>query len=203
MKSSLALLAGIIAVASTLPYIVNAVRGSTRPNVVTWFTWTLLNTLTAIAAFSGGAGHTTIFAGASAACCATVAVLGLRLGFEQYSRFDGVCQLLAAVGVGAWYLSGSPSVDVVINVAAGLIALLPTYRHSWTRPYEETLVTWVLASFGAIASIASIVRFEVLSLSYPLYTLFCDVSLAALISLRRRNARRVDRGVVLAATDLA
>lgn len=203
MKNSFALLAGAIAIAATLPYIVNAIRGSTRPNVVTWFTWTLLNGLTAIAALSGGAAHTTLFAGASAACCATVAALGLRFGFEQYTRFDVGCQALAAIGVAAWYLSGNPAVDVVVNVAAGLIALLPTYRHGWIRPYEETLLTWVLASLGAIASIASTVRYDVISLSYPLYTLFCDVSLAGVISLSRRSSHRIDSGVALSAPDLA
>lgn len=187
MTNTFAFTAAALAVVSTFPYIVDALRGTTRPNVVTWSSWALLNGLTAGAALSGDATHTTIFAGASAICCAAVAALGLRFGFEHYTRFDGACQLLAAAGIVCWYLTGSPSVDVLINVAAGLVALLPTYRHSWRQPQEETLATWVLASLGAIASIASVVRFDAISASYPLYTLFCDLSLAAVISLRRRN----------------
>lgn len=197
MKNSFALLSGVLAVVATLPYIVNALRGLTRPNVVTWFTWALLNGLTALAALSGGAGHTTVFAGASAACCAVVTALGLRYGFERYTRFDAACQLLAVVGVAAWYISGNPAVDVVVNVAAGLVALLPTYRHGWARPYEETLLTWILASLGATASIASIVHYGVISLSYPLYTLFCDVTLSSLLFYRRRSMPPIERRVAV------
>jgi hypothetical protein len=203
MRSLLALVAASLAIASTFPYIVDALRGVTRPNVVTWSSWALLNGLTAAAALSGGATDTTIFAGASAACCAVVAALGLRFGFEHYSRFDGGCQALAATGVVCWYLTDSPAVDVLINVAAGLVALLPTYRHSWRRPYEETLATWVIASLGAVASIAAVVRLDVISVSYPLYTLFCDLSLAAVISRRRRSPPQIESRRSLTSTDLA
>jgi uncharacterized protein with PQ loop repeat len=68
VRDLLAIVAGIITVAATLPYIINTIKGKTRPNIVTWFTWTLLNTITAIAAYSGHAYQTTIFAGAGALC---------------------------------------------------------------------------------------------------------------------------------------
>lgn len=169
MRDILAVLAGIIAISATVPYIVNTIKGKTRPNVITWFTWALLSAITAIAAFSGHAYQTAIFAGALAVCDFFIVIVGLRHGLKKYTQFDIICQALALVGIILWKLTGTPAAAVAVNIAADLIGALPTYRHSWRLPHEETWQTFAYGSIAALLAIFSVKNLNFISLAYPVY----------------------------------
>jgi hypothetical protein len=187
MRDALAILAGIIAISATAPYIVNTIRGKTRPNIVTWFTWASLSAITAVAAFSGHAYQTAIFAGALAACDYVIVIVGLRHGLKKYTKFDVICQILALVGIVLWRLTGVPAVAVAIVIIADLIGALPTYRHSWHMPHEETWQTFAYGSVAALLAIFSVKNLNFISLGYPIYIFLSCVSFLFTIKYRLRK----------------
>jgi hypothetical protein len=184
MRNAVALIAGLVAVFSTLPYIRDTLKGKTKPNIVTWLTWCLLNTITAFAAYAAHANQTAIFAGAAALCTGFVVIVGLKRGVKKYTTFDIVCQILALVGIILWRLTGQPAVAISINIAADCIGVLPTYRHSWRLPHEETWQSYAIGGVSAVLAIASIQVFNYVSLAYPVYIFLSDASLVWVILYR-------------------
>lgn len=185
MRNALAFIAGLISIAATLPYIWDTLKGKTRPNIVTWFTWGLLSGITAFAALDGHATQTAIFAGMTALCDVAIVLAGLRYGIKKYTAFDIVCQLLAVLGIILWQITRQPAVAVLLNIISDLIGALPTYRHIWLDPYEETLKTFVIATLASALAIISLASFAFIASAYPLYIFASCVSLAGLIALRR------------------
>jgi hypothetical protein len=186
MHNSLAIIAGLVAIVAMLPYIRDIIRGKTRPNVVTWFTWSLLNLITAAAAFSGHAMQTAIFAGATGLCTLTITILGLKKGIKKYTKSDYICQALAICSILAWQLSNTPALAVVFTITASFIGSVPTIRHAWLEPHEETWQFFAIDGFAALLACLSVESANFLSIAFPLY-IALDDSLITLILVSRRN----------------
>ena len=192
MHNALAILAGIIAIVAAIPYIKDTLKGKTRPNVVTWFTWTLLNAITAIAAFAGGARQTAIFATALGICTGLIVIVGLRDGLKKYSVFDVTCQILAVVGIVLWRITNSPDLAITFTITASFIGSLPTYRHAWRLPREETWQFYALDGFSAIVAVTSVAHFNFIGLGYPVYIVLSDYSIMGVVLARLKTLPRLE-----------
>lgn len=187
MKEALAIVAAVIAVFSTTPYIIDVVKGKTRPNVVSWFTWGLLNSIAMAAAFTAHESRTALLMmGASIATLAVVA-FGLKYGRAELSIFDGLCQAGAVAGLVFWLVFNSPTVAMSSSFGISLIAALPTIRHAWLKPAEETWQTFVLAAIPAALTIVSLSSFTFNSLLMPIFLVWVNTTIASTTLYRRQK----------------
>lgn len=191
MRGDLAFLAGCIAIAGAVPYILDTLKGKTHPNIVTWFTWTLLNGINAVAAWSGGAAQTAIFSAAGAIATGAICIAGLRYGLKHYTRFDIICQSSALLGVVLWRLTSRPAVAVLVNVATDFSGWLPTYRHAWRSPHAETWQTFAFSAVSSMLTLISIQHYTLLALAFPTYILCANITIVSTILVRRRRASAV------------
>jgi hypothetical protein len=193
MSDLFAIAGGMLVLLSGIPYIIDIIKKKTRPNVVSWFTWTILITIGGFAALDAGEVNTAIITFADALQVGIILLLGLRYGYAKFSLFDGICQLGAIVGLALWFTFNSPTVAIIATITIDLIAALPTYRHSWQAPGEETWQTYAISSLGAGVGMLSLTTFSVDSLAYPLYLLLLGSTLAVTIIIGRKR-----RGLALA-----
>lgn len=187
MKEVFAVLGGLIALISILPYAVDVVREKTKPNVVSWITWTLINFIGAAAAFAGGESRTALLTFGDGIGTLLVVFLGLRFGVAKFSRFDGYCQTLALIGLGLWITLDSPIMAILLAIVVDFIALLPTLRHSWQKPGEETWQAFVFGVIASIFTLASLITYSAVSLSYPIYLLFANGAVVFAVVYRRKK----------------
>lgn len=169
------------------PYLMDVARDKTQPNVVSWFTWSLLMVVGTAAAISEGHYATAILTGTSGLATGAVAIFGFRKGKRKYTKFDIVCQILAIIGVILWQLTQHPSIAVAIVVVTDFVAALPTFKQAWHRPHHETWTTFAGASGGALLTVLSLTSYSFTSLAYPLYWAIASGMIAALIVYRRRR----------------
>lgn len=189
MLIALAYLSALIAILATLPYILDVVKGNTRPNLVTWGTWSLLNLITAIAAFADGSWQAAVFASAIGSCTVIVAILSLSKGVKKYTAFDVVCQVLALLAIVAWQVTSDPSWAIVFTIAGSFIASLPTVRHAWFKPKEETWQYFAVDAFAAFLSILSVSNVTFSSAGFPIYILVNDLLILSVIFFRSSHKR--------------
>ncbi|HSX16995.1 MAG TPA: hypothetical protein VLH86_02740 [Patescibacteria group bacterium] len=187
MHNTLAVAAGLVALSSSVPYILNTLRGKTHPNLVSWFTWMLLHAIAASAAFASGAVQTGIFTSAAALSTGFIVLMSLRYGIRRYTRFDALCQAFAFAGIVAWRFTDRPVVAIVMVMAVNLMAALPTIRHAWQAPQHETWQTFALSVLASSIVLASITHYDFVSLAYPIYFFACDAAIAVVILARRRR----------------
>lgn len=195
MKTIFLILATMITVGSVIPYARDILRGSTKPNIVSWITWTLLTAIATAAEVTAHQYVTAIFTSAAALETGLVVVLGLRYGYVKYTRFDAVCQASAVIGIFLWQFFDSPAIGVLASVTIDLIGALPTLRHSWQKPGEETWSTYALAGLGAAFAIAALSEYNWVSLPYAVYLITINL-LTAIIIINRGHAG-VDKTLML------
>jgi hypothetical protein len=187
MNNLLTILGAALIVFSGIPYIIDVVKKKSRPNIVSWFTWTLLIGIGGFAALDAHEVNTAIITFADAAQCALILGLGFIYGYAKFGWFDAICQAGAIIGLVLWFTFDSPTVAIVAAITIDLIAALPTYRHSWVSPGEETWQTYFISFVGAGLGLIALADFNVNSLAYPLYVTLLGISMAAVIVIRRRK----------------
>jgi hypothetical protein len=186
MSDFLLLLSAIITIAGVVPYIRGILNGKTKPNIVSWITWTLLTGLATAALISAHEYRAAFFTGAAAVETATVVMLGLRRGYVKYTRFDVVCQIAAVVGLILWQIFNTPIIAVYAAVIIDLIGSLPTFKHSWQKSLEETWTTYAWSGIGALVALFALESYNWTSLSYPVYIVVCNALMSVTILAARR-----------------
>lgn len=187
MRDLLAVTAAILATFSTVPYIIDIVKGRTKPNIVSWLTWTLLTGIATAAAFAAGEPRSALLTLGASICTTAVLLLGFRYGIAKFSLFDGLCQTGAIVGLILWLVFGSPAIAIVASVTIDLIGALPTIRHAWLKPAEETWQTFLIGTVAAVLTVLSLNSYSVEGLLYPLYLIFANGAIAAIVVYKRKQ----------------
>jgi hypothetical protein len=191
MAPALGVLAGLCAVANTIPYIRDIVRGSTRPHRGTWLVWAVLAIVVYLSQRADGASWSLLMAGAQALLTSLVFVLAIRHGEGGLCTSDVVLTAVAGAGVAGWVVLDEPIVATASVVAADLLAAAMMAPKTYRDPGSETLASFALASLGGALATGAVASAEPALLIYPAY--FCAVNGAIALLIHRRRA-------VLAAT---
>lgn len=188
MTNVLVVLSSVLMLVCIIPYIVDVIRGKTKPRVVSWFTWALLASITAAASLSDGQYPAGIMAATAALSCLIVVFLGWKHGNRKIERVDIVCQVAALVGIALWFAFSSPAIAVVAIIGIDLIGGIPTAIHAWQRPYEETWLTFLLGGLGALCTVLAASSYQVTAIAHPVYTVLINFVLVVLIVSRHKYA---------------
>jgi len=184
----LGVLAGVVSVAGTIPYVRDTLRGTTRPHPGTWLIWSALAIVACLSQRADGASWSIVMAAAQAVLTSTIFLLSTRRGEGGLSPVDVLMLALAGGGVIGWVVADEPVIAIACVVAADLIgvAMMPKiYRD----PGSETLATFALASLSGALAAGAVGAPHPALLLYPIYYCLADGATAVLIYRRRRRFR--------------
>jgi hypothetical protein len=186
MREFLIISGGVISVLSVLPYLRDVIRGKTKPRVVSWFTWTVLTAIATGAALSDKAYASGILTLAGTIATGTVVIVGLKYGDRRFERFDIYCLVGAFTGLLAWQLLDSPEIAILATVTIDFVGALPTLRHAWKKPLEETEQAFIISSFAALLSLLAVEQISITNLAFPLYLTLMNAAIASVVVTRKR-----------------
>ncbi|MDT7551909.1 MAG: hypothetical protein QOH17_3961 [Pseudonocardiales bacterium] len=184
----LGVLAGLVGVFDTIPYLRDVLKGSTRPHRGTWLIWSALAVVVCLSQWADGASWSLIMLMTQAVLTTTVFAVAIVHGQGGTTIAELVLMTVAAVGVTGWLLSGEPLVATVCVVAADLIAAAMMVPKTYRDPGSETLATFVYASIGGALAAAAVGVADdaaVALLLYPIYYCLANGAIALLIHRRR------------------
>lgn len=171
----LAVLSGVLTVVALIPYVKDIFQGTTRPNAVSWFLWTILQGIAMAAQFSAGASWSVVLLVAVTINTAFVTVLALAgYGYRTYGKIDLVCLVLAFVAIVAWQATRDPVVAIAFAIFADLFASVPTLVKAFLDPASENLLGWWIIAFASLLSVFSTKIVNVPNLAFQIYLLFIE-----------------------------
>jgi hypothetical protein len=188
LAALLGVLAGLVGVFDTIPYLRDVLKGSTRPHRGTWLIWSALAVVVCLSQWADGASWSLIMLVTQAVLTTTVFAVAIVHGQGGTTFAELVLMTVAAVGVTGWLLSGEPLVATVCVVAADLIAAAMMVPKTYRDPESETLATFVYASIGGALAAAAVGVADdaaVTLLLYPIYYCLANGAIAVLIHRRR------------------
>jgi hypothetical protein len=186
MQATYGVLAGILQLVATAPYLRDILRGSTKPQRATWAIWATLSFVVLASQWASGATWSLALTIGQAVSCGAVFTLALRRGVGGVSPLELALLGIAALGVVGWQLAGDPTVATCSVVVADLVAVGLMLPKTYRQPGSETLATYAIGVVSTVFALAAVGSTALSLLIYPVYILFADGAVVAVILLRRR-----------------
>jgi hypothetical protein len=183
------LLAGLLSIVGTAPYLRDVRRGRTRPHRGTWGIWTMVGVVAAAANIADGLTWSLVQICIQALTSAVVLGLAVRSGVGSLTPGNAVMLAVAVAGVVAWAVSSDPTTAVVGMVVADGIGVAVMLPKTWRDPHSETVATFELATVSGLLGMVAVGGIDPGSLAWPGYLMTANGLTAGVIVARRLALR--------------
>lgn len=185
---TLGIIAGILAFATGIPYIWNIIGGITKPNVVTYFVWTLLQTIAIIAQLEAGASWSIFLVIGSTISIGIIFLLSLtKYGYKEYSWVDTVALVLAGVAILVLLFTEHPVLAILLPIVADAIGAIPTLVKTKKYPHTEDQLAWFIMIVASALGILATEKMDVANLAYPIFLLFEAIVIFSLAHFTKKT----------------
>jgi hypothetical protein len=182
--TTLLLAAGMTLVTlAALPYIRAVQQGRVRPRLVSWMVWAVLMTILTVTSIQAREVASAVLAAVGAVQCTLIVLIGWRIGSRYLGRLDVSSLVGAAIGLGVLLATNDLLMATIITVSVDAIAYLPTLKHAWDSPEEESLASFALSASGAWLCLASALLSgaAVEGIIYPVYSAVVGTVMVAIL----------------------
>ena len=138
----------------TAVYLRDTLRGTTKPNRVTWLLWAVAPLLAAAVELNEGIGLRALptFMVGFMPLLVFAASFHNRDAVWKIRRIDYACGVMSVVGTVVWLVTRNGVLAISAAIAADFLAGVPTVMKSWTHPETETVYSYVgvVISMGVV-----------------------------------------------------
>jgi len=178
----------------TWNYVRDTLRGTTKPNRVTWFMWALAPiTASLISYFSGNEGWSAlkVFMSGFFPLVVFFSSFYNPQSYWKLGPFDFACGTLSLAAFIVWLFTSQPAIAVMLAILGDIFASLPTLSKSWTNPDTETGTSYILYALSFIPSMLAISFWNTENAAFQIYLLGLNVLLVVLVYRRRLVQRPI------------
>lgn len=186
-----AILSGVIVLFGGPPYLIDILKGKTKPQRTTWLIWSVLGVTAFISQVQLGAHWSLVFAGMNALGNLIVFALSLKFGVGGWKRGDVVALGIAAVGIVASLVTSTPLIALLGVIVADFAGTILTLEKTFRMPSSETSITWFFLGTSSLFGALSVGSWSFTLLLYPVYMVAATygVLVAQALGARLRPAR--------------
>lgn len=180
MTQYLVFVGAIIMLGGVLSYARETLRGTTKPNKVTWLLWSIAPLIGAAAALSDGvrlAALPVLIAGV-APLMVFVASFVNKDAYWKLERSDYICGAISILALVLWAVTANPVVAIVFAIVSDALAALPTLIKSWKFPETETGVAYITSAIGTATSFLAFKSGDFSEWAFPTYLVAINVLIA-------------------------
>jgi hypothetical protein len=186
-KMIVALIAATLEVVANFPYIRDILAKKTKPHFFTWLIWTLLTWISFFILVSEGAGVGAWVTGVTAVTCLVILVLSFFFGERKITISDWVCLVLALFALVLWKNANDVFLAMIIIVTVDTLGFIPTFRKSFSKPYEETLSTYLIVIGKHILTLLALQVYTPTTILYPSILFLTNFLFAIMLVIRRKK----------------
>lgn len=190
--TALGILSSVIFLIGDLPYIIDTIKGKTKPERVTWGVVCLLNAIGFANQLASGASNTLWLFGAAVLATAIIFGLSIFKGTGGHTKLDIFTVIVSLFGIVLWVLFNSPTFSIIATLIVGIVALLPTFAKAKSHPETETKITWLLGSISAFLAILSVGALNWKLLVLPLNATLLQAYMVYILYFQTKKPKRND-----------
>ena len=168
-------------------YVKSMLKGSVKPNRVSWLLWAIAPMIGFAAAVSNGAGLAAVpvlMAGLSPLLI-LVASFAVKGAHWKLAKLDYACGLLSILAIVFWAVTSDPDIAIVFAISSDALASVPTLKKGWQYPETESAWPYFLGVFGGFTSLLAITAWTFSQYAFPAY--FVVISILLVLSIYHKR----------------
>ena len=172
----------------TWNYARDTIRGTTKPNRVTWFMWALAPITASFVSFwSGGDGWSALKVFSAGFFPLVIFIVSFynSQSYWKLGIFDLVCGVLSLAAFAVWLSVSQTAIAVALAILGDLFASLPTLAKAFKSPETETGIGYVCYGLSFIPSLFALSVWDFENASFQVYLAGLNVFLVFFIYRKR------------------
>ena len=188
-----AILAGIFSISAYIPYVLSILRKKTKPAIITWIIWFILDVLLLVSYIKSGAGKTTILLAAYTLGSFVISFLAIRYGIWTGLKSSLPYFILSLIGIILWIMFSSAELGLYSFMTVLIISSWPTFKKAYKDPWGENIYSWIMWGIGSFFATISLGNFSDWTFSIaliPVIFFVCNIPITGSILLQRRIVKK-------------
>ncbi len=185
-SSVIGLVALSLGVGQACVYLSSILRKRTRPHLFTWLVWSLLSSIVFMAQIHDHAGPGSWAVGLDALACLVIAILCLKYRDREITRSDWIALIASLSAILPWIITKNPLYSVILVSMIDVVAFYPTFRKSWSKPHEESLLTYSISSLKMALSLFALENFTVTTSLFMIVMICTNTIFIVMCHIRRK-----------------
>ncbi len=176
----------ILQIIGSWSYLVGTLKGTVKPNRVSWLLWTIAPLVAFAAEITQGVGiqSLTTFIVGFIPLVIFIASFVNKEAEWKLNTFDIVCGVLSILGLLMWYVTKVGNIAIVFAIAADGLAAVPTIVKSYHFPETEDYRIYFFGVVNAAIGLLAISQWNFEHFGFPLYLLVLNATLVVLIRFK-------------------
>jgi len=172
-----------------IPYAINMWKRVARPHIFSWITWTIIPGLAFVISFSNGGGLGSWLFALQGTFSLLVVIYSIFLGEKKITVIDWI-SFLSALVVAVFYIFTKQAVlSVILATVIDSLGYVPTFRKSFSKPFEEPALTYLFSSLGNAAALGAVGIYSAATIIYPAVMVLINAILVGFLLYRRREVK--------------
>ena len=88
-----------------------------------------------------------------------------------------------------WFGVQQPLLSIIMVVIIDALGFFPTFRKSFHKPHEETLITFMFSSLKFVIGLFALESYSLITWLYPTYLVFANGIFVLMLIIRRRRKK--------------
>lgn len=186
-KEILGIIATVIAFVSYIPYIRDVLTGKTKPHAFSWLVWALLTGIAFFGQLAGGAGAGAWVNGFTAVICFIIFIFGISKGRKNIIPIDWISLGGAAVAIIFWFVTKGPLLSVILITLIDALGFFPTFRKSFHKPHEETVITYFLSGLKYVIALFALQKVSLVTALFPSYLIVANWTFVVMVLMLKKR----------------
>jgi len=160
-----------LALYGDLVYLIDTLRGKTKPNKVTWFFWALAPLIAFAAEIQKGVGLAslmTLSVGLGPLFVFLASFINKKSHWKLH-KIDYLYGGLALLGIILWQITGEGNIAIFFSILADGFAAIPTVIKSYFNPESENSIAYLLPAVNAGIALLTIRTWNFAHWGFPVY----------------------------------
>ena len=191
IRFTLGIISVIVALLGYIPYFRDIFRGKTKPHAYSWLVWSSLTWIAFTGQILNKGGAGAWVTGFTALVCLTIFFLALKKGEKNITSSDKLSLLGAGFALLLWYVTSDPLFSVILVIIIDALGgFYPTFRKSYNKPQEETIITYFLSGLKFAIALMALQSYSIITYLYPIFLVLINWTFVVMLIIRRRQHKR-------------
>lgn len=191
MTKLFALISGILLLISIPPYLIDILKGKTKPQRTTWLIWSILGSIAFVSQVYMHATWSLVLVGMDLLDVLVVFGFSIHYGVGGWARIDKLALVIATIGVAISFAAHQPLIALLGVIVAELAGTWLTIYKVYLAPESETAITWVLVGTASMFGTLAVGKLQFNLIIYPIYIVVANYAVAFVQALGRRARNSV------------
>ena len=165
---------------------IGTLKGTTKPNKVTWFLWSVAPLIAFFAQISKGVGLQALMTFSVGFVPLIIFIVSFvnKNAHWQITKFDISCGLLSLGGLSLWLVTKEGNIAIFFSVVADFFAAIPTIIKSYRAPETENSTAYLMSGLNGLITSLTIKSWTFAYYAFPLYMIFANGLIYALVQFK-------------------